>query len=552
MKIFKLPLLVLLLASPLLAAPQQPAPAPVVSSTKAPVSTAGTGDPVDTSSPRATMKSFYSAMQDYKKGLDTNDEKLQDRINDAIRCFDLSGVPQMGRHMAGEQAAIELKELIDRTKVLDLSILPATSDLPFWKSPSGKFVIRKQTGGDQQDEYLITAETVSRLPDMFDQVKNRPYVKGGGGGAGYKPPWIEQHIPPWAFTHTCGLAYWQWIGLVIILSLGLFFRWLTRAVFALCLRISNRNSLRWNSVLIEQLSAPLGLLVATIFWFVAIYGMRITNEVARAAAHWGLGILFCYAIIWALYRLTHVLHLYLVDYANRPDNNFDPQLVNLITRTVKILVLVVGVLVALQNFGVQVSSVLAGLGIGGLAVAMAAKDTLSNFFGSITIMIDRPFRVGDYIKVKDQEGTVEEIGFRSTKIRTPYNSVVSVPSSELSLASVDNLGMRQFRRVRTTLGITYDSTPEQIVAFVEGIKRIIAANPKCTPNYLVSFTEFNSSSLDVLVNFFLNVPDLASESEEKQKIYLEVMKLAQQVGVSFAFPSQSLYVEKLPEPKAEK
>jgi MscS family membrane protein len=545
MKIFSSVLLGLLCLSNLQAAPQA-APATVPPPAISPVSSQFHDDPVDTSSPRATMRSFYTAMQDYKQGLDTSDEKLKDRINDAIRCFDLSQLPPVGRRLAAQQSAIYLKEIIDRSVVMDYGKLPDTPTN--WKSRSGTFVIKRKDGGDQDGEYLITAESLSHLPETFEMLKNHPYVKGGGGGAGYRAPWIDQYIPAWAFNRGVGLAYWQWIGLAVILLLGLVFRSIMRGVLGLCLRISSRSSMKWNSVLIQELTAPLALLGASVFWLVAVYGLRFSDRV-QSFFHNTIFVLICYALIWTLYRLTHVLHLYLVEYAKRTDNNFDEQLVNLITRTLKVVVLVTGVLMALQNMGVQVFSVLAGLGIGGLAVALAAKDTLANFFGSIMIMVDRPFRVGHYIKVKDQEGTVEAIGFRSTKIRTPYNSLVSIPSSELSLASVDNLGMRQFRRVRTTLGITYDATPRQITEFVEGIKRIIGANPKCTPNCLVNFTEFNSSSLDILVNFFLDVPDVASEAEEKQKIYLEIMQLAQQVGVSFAFPSQSLYVEKLPSSK---
>src|SRR5690606_2130508 len=142
-----------------------------------------------------------------------------------------------------------------------------------------------------------------------------------------------------------------------------------------------------------------------------------------------------------------------------------------------IFVVVVGALVGAQNLGIEVFSVLAGLGIGGLAVALAARDSLANFFGSIMIMVDRPFRVGHWIISKGEEGIVEDIGFRSTKIRTFYNSVVSIPNSELAIAPVDNMGLRRFRRVRTTIGVTYDTPPEKIEAFLEGIKNIIKANP---------------------------------------------------------------------------
>jgi MscS family membrane protein len=544
---FKLVLVLSLLAPVLFAAPEisrQSQPKPETANQFP-------DDPVQTGTPRETMRSFYTAMQDYKKGLDANDDKLKERINDAIRCFDLSEMPMTGRHQAAVTAAVYLKEIIDRSVVMDYGNLPDNAERPIWKSRGGNFVIRQKQSGDQEGEYLITADTISRLPDLFEQLKNHPYVPGGGQGAGYKAPWLDRHIPDWAFNKFLNIAYWQWTGLAVIALLGLAFRLVVRALFGLFLNFSQRASVKWHSILIEALTSPLALVAASLFWLVAVHGLRFNGDVLLFLTYF-VKILFCLSLIWALYRLTHVLQLFLVDYSKRSDNNLDEQLVNLITRTLKVIVVVTGVLVAAQNLGVQVFSVLAGLGIGGLAVALAAKDTLANFFGSIMIMIDRPFRVGHYIKVDSQEGTVEEIGFRSTKIRTPYNSLVSIPSAELSLAAVDNLGMRQFRRVRATLGVTYDTTTEQMTGFVEGIKAILEANPKCTKNYLVAFAEFNSSSLDVLVNFFLDVPDLASEAAEKQKIFLEIMKLAERAGVGFAFPSQSLYIEKMPEPKANK
>ena len=505
-------------------------------------------EPVNTDTPRDTMRSFYTAMADYNRGLDANDGKLQERINDAIRCFDLNGMPVVGRRQTAFEAAVYLKEIIDRSVVLDYSQIPGTADKSTWKSRGGSFVIKQKKDGDQEGEFLITAETVSRLPDLFEQIKSHPYVKGGGQGAGYREPWANRHLPSWAFEKLVGVAYWQWLGLCIALLLALTFRALVRALFGLILRLTTSTSLRWHSRLIKVLTAPLALLAASLFWLVAVHGLRFSGT-SLLVFSYGAKILLGLSVVWALCRLADVLGLFLTDYSKRTENRLDDQLVNLITRTLKIVVAVTGILVVIQNLGIQVFSVIAGLGIGGLAVALAAKDTLANFFGSIMIMIDRPFRVGHYIKVGAQEGTVEAIGFRSTKIRTPHNSLVSIPSAELSVASVDNLGMRQYRRVRVLLGVTYDTTPEKMTQFIDGIKVIISGNRHCPPNFAVAFNDFNSSSLDILVNFFLDVPGFAEELAEKEKIFLEIMQLAGRIGVSFAFPSQSLYIEKMPDAK---
>ena len=185
---------------------------------------------------------------------------------------------------------------------------------------------------------------------------------------------------------------------------------------------------------------------------------------------------------------------------DRTENKLDDQLVPLIRKSLRFFVVTMGIILILQNNGYNVASLIAGLGIGGLAVALAARDTLANFFGSITIFLDRPFRIGDWVTIGKVEGVVEEVGFRSTRIRTFYNSLVSVPNSNVSNSDIDNYGMREYRRLKTVLNLTYATTPEQIEAFVEGIKAIVKANKHFRQDfYEVHFTTFGAHSLDVLV-----------------------------------------------------
>ena len=215
-------------------------------------------------------------------------------------------------------------------------------------------------------------------------------------------------------------------------------------------------------------------------------------------------------------------------------------------KTLSFLIFIVGGLMIIQNLGYNVTSILAGLGLGGLAVALAAKDTLSNIFGSLVILFDRPFAVGDWIQFDKIEGTVETIGFRSTQIKTFYDSVVSVPNFTIANAQIDNMGKRKFRRTRFTLGITYSTPPEKIQNFIKGIQDIIQKHPKTKKDYYqVSFSGYADSSLNIFVNFFLQVTNWNEELEFRQDVFLQVLKLAQQINVEFAFPSQSLYIEKM-------
>jgi MscS family membrane protein len=201
----------------------------------------------------------------------------------------------------------------------------------------------------------------------------------------------------------------------------------------------------------------------------------------------------------------------------------------------------------MQELGANVVPLLAGLGVGGLAVALAARETLTDVFGSLIILADRPYRIGHWVIIGDKEGTVESIGIRSTRIRTFYDSVLSIPNSEAVSKVIDNMGMRTYRRVYTKIGIRYDTPPERIEAFLEGIKRVIQANPTTRKDYFhVVLNDFGPDQLVVMLYFFVKVPDWSAELVERQRVFIEVIRLADSLGVEFAFPTQTLEIETFP------
>ena len=226
----------------------------------------------------------------------------------------------------------------------------------------------------------------------------------------------------------------------------------------------------------------------------------------------------------------------------------DDQLIPVAIRISKLFAALVGLIFVLQNIGVNVSALIASLGVGGIAVALAAKDTLANVFGSVTIFTDRPFQVGDAISINGNVGSVEEVGLRSTRIRTGANSLLTVPNAAVVNATIDNLGAREFRRVRATLGLTYGTPTETIEAFMKGVEKILESTEEVRKdNYVVHFVEFGPSSLDILVQYHLQVDGWSHELQVRTAINLEIIRLTEQLGVDFAFPSQSLYVETLPD-----
>jgi MscS family membrane protein len=254
------------------------------------------------------------------------------------------------------------------------------------------------------------------------------------------------------------------------------------------------------------------------------------------------------SIVLSVYRVVDVLADAMAAKAEQTDSKLDDQLVPLVRKALKVFVVLSGFLFLLQNLDVNVGSLIAGLGIGGVAVALAAKDTIANFFGSLMIFVDRPFQIGDWVRINGTEGIVEEVGFRSTRVRTFYNSLVTVPNAHFTEAAIDNMGLREYRRLSTVLNLTYDTTPEQMQAFVEGIRAIIVANPLTRKDYYeVHFSGFGAHSLDVMVYLFFKVDSWTEELAQKHNVLMEILRLAKELGVEFAFPTQTLHVEALME-----
>jgi MscS family membrane protein len=248
------------------------------------------------------------------------------------------------------------------------------------------------------------------------------------------------------------------------------------------------------------------------------------------------------------YKIVDVIALYFKKLAERTESTLDDQMVPIIRKTLKIFVLIIGGLAILNNLNVDIIPLLTGLSIGGLAFALAAQDTLKNFFGSVMIFIDRPFQIGDWITSGDIDGTVEEVGFRATRIRTFRNSVTYVPNARIVDSMVDNHGLRKFRRFYTQIALTYDTPPEVIEVFVNGLRKIVEKHPATKKdNYHVYLNDMAASSLNVMFYIFFDVPDWAAELKAKHEILLEIIKLAEAMGVNFAFPTQTLHMETFPE-----
>lgn len=251
------------------------------------------------------------------------------------------------------------------------------------------------------------------------------------------------------------------------------------------------------------------------------------------------------SIFWIIYSLTDYLFSGFRKFAEKTPSQLDDQFLPILERLARLLILTLGFLIVLQSFGLDVVSLIAGLGLGGLALALAAKDSAANFFGSLMILLDQPFNIGDWVKIGDTEGTVEEIGLRSTRIRTFYNSVVVVPNSTMAMSTLDNLGKREFRRFRHIVGVTYETPRQNIEEFIKSLTKWAIDNPNIVSDRVeIKVNALNSSSIDILVYIFFEVDDWSQELLEREKLILEILRLSEVHKAPIAYPTQTLHLQK--------
>ena len=287
---------------------------------------------------------------------------------------------------------------------------------------------------------------------------------------------------------------------------------------------------------------PIGLAAAATVWLGAMRFVELQPTIDLLLRS-TLRIFLVLAATVSAWRLIDLIAGYAQVRAERTSNRVDDILVPLVTRAVKLFVLVIGGIYAADALDIPIAPLLASLTVAGVGFSFAAKDTVENFFGSVAVVLDRPFDIGDWVVIEGTEGIVEQVGFRSTRIRTFYNSLITVPNSNLVRAEVDNYGRRQYRRWKTTLGLQYDTTPDQLVAFTEGVRELVRTHPYTRKDYYqVWCNEFSASSLDVMLYMFFEVPDWNTELRERERLFLDIVRLANQLGVQFAFPTQTVHV----------
>lgn len=353
-------------------------------------------------------------------------------------------------------------------------------------------------------------------------------------------------VPKGDKTSFLGLKTWQYVGISILLILSFLLHKILSLVGRFIIKriILQRfkdkipdKKLIWKVARMVSLVAVVWLLIKLL----PILQLPITSSTIVLD---GLHIVLTIFGVYLLLRIIDVILFYSEKITEKTESTLDNQLLPLVRRSLYTIIIIFGIINILSLLDVNVTALIAGISIGGLALALAAQDTVKNFIGSATIFVDKPFQIGDWIIANGTEGVVEEVGFRSTRIRTFDDSLITVPNGTLANMVVNNMGMRVYRRFKTTLNLTYSTDPALIPLFVNGVKTILEKHPYTRKEGInVALTSMSSSSLDVFMSSFFAVEGFAQEIKGKQEIILAILELAKVLGIEFAFPSQSIYIE---------
>ena len=327
------------------------------------------------------------------------------------------------------------------------------------------------------------------------------------------------------------------VGAIVI---GKLLYWLI-GTFAKSLAARTKSGL--DDILIDKLEEPIiyGIVILGFYW--GFTRLHFNESVDSFFANVFM-ILFILNVTWLIARvIDSLIEEYIVPIVTKSESDLDDQLLPILRKTIKAVLWIFGIVIALSNSGFDVAALIAGLGIGGLALALAAQDTVKNIFGGIMVFLDKPFKIKDRIKVNGMDGVVEEIGVRSTRLRTLEGRLITIPNGQFSDNAVENVSLEPTRKVNISLGLTYDTTPEQMENAMNIIKDIIKANSKVEDDALVAFNAWGDFAMGIQVIYYISSPDFIFSAQSE--INLEMLKLFNAEGLEFAFPTQTIYKKEL-------
>jgi MscS family membrane protein len=501
-------------------------------------------------SPRAAFRTFLKAV------------RAQDTPR-LLHCLDLRDIPVAAQEQVGKQLAHKLQQTIFRARMIIYQEMPDTNycDPFIWLSqPEGVIELVRTPSGDQKGEWRFSRETVRSLDPLYASFENKPYTAEllAMASISLLPDfmsapelWLRNQTPAWLkvtvfHTRTMHLQLYEVFGYILlpIVAYALY-RLITWLLVGFVYWVLLRRGCELKHDVIARKLRPTGRFLGVEFlrWGILVLGADTTvlsmSLTVLNPLLWLLG-------TWAMFRLIDLVGK-LMDNQTTEDKGrleITQMLWPVSSLATKIVLFLVTLFNLMALFAWDVTTVLTGLGIGGVAFALGAQDSLKNLFGSFTLIADRPFVVGESVQIGNQDvGVVEVVGLRSTRIRTADDTLLIVPNSNLTTMNITNFGRRRYHRYSTKIGVAYTTPPEMLIAFRDGIRKAIR-NHECTrkDGFEVTINDLADSAVEILVNVYFEIANRPQELEARDELILAILRLADELHINLAYPTQTVHL----------
>ena len=532
--------------------------------------------PADMSSPRAALTSFITHMN-------AGDHYLQQarmisrgtpgffvhppeagekgdiaryHFERAMQILDLSEVPLVLREELARERALLLKEILDRIGLPPLESIPGGEDrddrgdrkVTGWTIPRTELQLRRTDSGEKDGKWLLTPSSLDRLENDFHRVQHLPYLPGSTEGAYrdyiltpgrfFPPKWTE-YLPLWSTAELYDQALWQWTGLLLTI---LAFLALNIGIWRLFRRLSGNMSLFAGNIL--RILPPVTLSITSTQAILLVDdSINISGSLCILLIQFFSAVRW-FGWAWCTIRVGEVIAELIILSPRVEPESIDASLVRTVSRLVCITAASWILLYGLSQLGLSVFHLLTGLGVVGLAISLAAKPTVENIIGGLTLFADRSVKVGEFCRFGSTSGTVLHIGLRSTKIEALDQTVISIPNAEFSQMQIVNVTRRNRSLMQQTLNLRYETTRDQLRWILTSIRDVLQAHPKVSvdPAPLARFESYGASSLDILVFAYISTKKWAEFLAVQEDILFRIGDIVEKSGSGFAFPSTTAYI----------
>ena len=530
--------------------------------------------PPDRSSPRATLRTFLDACDAIAAFIAHEYIPAPSRAKFGqmvelsavpVETLDVAALPPAARLKGSRAAAMSLYEVLSRIELPPIDSIPDAKDvaagagggLTRWVVPGTEIALVRVQAGPRSGEWVFSPDTVARAGDFYERVRHLPYrrpvpMEGAkelvvSGGGWMIPHGFVQSMPAALRAPVADQAVWKWIGLGLVLALAVVF-------VGVAYRVSQLGAER-NRFLnaLAELALPASVLVAApAVAYLALVQLNLIDEPGVVVGVAATEIMFL-AAAWLSWRIAPVVAEAIIASPSIGPESIDAHLIRVTARLLAIVGSASFIALGAERLGAPVYGIVAGLGVGGLAIALAAQPTIENLIGGLNLFADKPIRVGDVCRYGTDIGTVESIGIRSTRIRGADRTLTTIPNAALAKMPIVNLTRRDRILIQTVVGLRYETTPEQLRYVLVRLRELLLGHPRVDPDTArVRFVGLGNSSLDIEVFAYVTTRDWAEFLGIREDILLRIIAVVEEGGTAFAFPSQTLYLGRDGIPEGDK